>query len=52
MFNGSALGGKLMVVGALIIIFMMFAWFGEVIRESEAGTYNKQVDTSFRMGMF
>ena len=30
---------------------MMFLWFGEVIAESEAGTYNAQVDQSFRMGM-
>ena len=30
---------------------MMFGWFGTVIRESVAGTYNSQVDVSFRMGM-
>ena len=30
---------------------MMFGWFRTVIGESIAGTYNKQVDTSFRMGM-
>ena len=30
---------------------MMFLWFGEVIGESESGTYNGQVDRSFRMGM-
>ena len=39
------------LAGALILIYMMFGWFGEVIRESEAGLYNAQVDTSFRMGM-
>jgi cytochrome c oxidase subunit 3 len=39
------------MVGALILIYMMFGWFGDVIRESEAGLYNAQVDTSFRMGM-
>jgi cytochrome c oxidase subunit 3 len=38
-------------LGALILIYMMFGWFGEVIRESESGMYNAQVDTSFRMGM-
>lgn len=41
----------MMLGGAAIIIFMMFGWFGTVIRESESGTYNKQVDISFRMGM-
>ena len=44
--------GKLsMLLGVAILIFMIFGWFGTVIRESISGTYNKQVDTSFRMGM-
>lgn len=38
-------------LGLAIIIFMVFGWFGQVIRESESGMYNAQVDTSFRMGM-
>ena len=46
-----ALGRYLFPVGLLIILFMMFGWFGTVIRESEAGTYNHQVDRSFRWGM-
>src|SRR4029078_3680032 len=37
--------------GIAVLLFMMFGWFGTVIRESIAGKYNKQVDTSFRMGM-
>jgi cytochrome c oxidase subunit 3 len=41
----------IMYVGMAIIAVMMFGWFGTVIRESEAGKYNAQVDTSFRMGM-
>lgn len=40
-----------MWVGAAVIIFMMFGWFGTVVGESETGTYNKQVDISFRWGM-
>jgi cytochrome c oxidase subunit 3 len=40
-----------MYIGLAIIATMMFGWFGTVIRESEAGKYNAQVDTSFRMGM-
>lgn len=39
------------ILGAAIIIAMMFLWFGEVIAESERGAYNSQVDKSFRMGM-
>ena len=30
---------------------MVFGWFGVVIRESQSGTYNTQVDRSFRQGM-
>ena len=41
----------MMYIGLAIIAFMMFGWFGTVIRESEGGTYNAQVDTSFRMAM-
>ncbi len=39
------------VAGVAIVLTMMFLWFGEVIGESEAGTFNDQVDTSFRIGM-
>lgn len=41
----------MLYIGLAIIAFMMFGWFGTVIRESEAGKYNAQVDTSFRMAM-
>ena len=40
-----------MIAGAVIIIFMLFGWFGTVINESLSGKYNNQVDTSFRMAM-
>jgi len=39
------------LAGVAILIYMLFGWFGDVIRESESGMYNAQVDTSFRMGM-
>jgi cytochrome c oxidase subunit 3 len=41
----------MMIAGLGIVLFMMFGWFGQVIRESESGTYNNQVDKSFRWGM-
>jgi cytochrome c oxidase subunit III len=44
-------GRVLFPIGLCIILFMMFGWFGTVIRESESGTYNQQVDRSFRWGM-
>ena len=50
--NGHDLSGKIVLtLGALTIIGMMFGWFGNVIHESMRGTFNNQVDTSFRMGM-
>ena len=49
--NDYAMAPWTFTVGALILIYMMFGWFGQVIRESESGMYNAQVDTSFRMGM-
>jgi cytochrome c oxidase subunit 3 len=47
-------GGNLtiMMIGALIMIIMLFGWFGTVIKESESGLYNDQVDQSFRWGMY
>ncbi len=49
--NGWNAGEILMVAGFAIILFMMFGWFGTVIRESESGMYDEQVDRSFRWGM-
>jgi len=40
-----------MMAGAVILLIMLFGWFGTVIRESEGGKYNEQVDMSFRWGM-
>ena len=50
LLNGGSTG-PVALLGAAILILMMFLWFGQVIGESEAGTYNNQVDQSFRMGM-
>ncbi|MCF6264455.1 MAG: cytochrome c oxidase subunit 3 [Xanthomonadales bacterium] len=49
--NGSSSGQYMLYAGLLILIFMMFGWFGLVIRESQLGMYNAQVGVSFRMGM-
>lgn len=49
--NGSATGEIVMIAGVAILLFMIFGWFGQVIRESESGKYNGQVDRSFRWGM-
>ena len=57
-FYGGALtlnhhGSGHMVLGAgfLGLFAVLFGWFGDVIRESERGTYGAWEDVSFRMGM-
>ncbi len=52
LLNDASWGKWLMVVGGIILLVMLFGWFGAVIRESESGAYNEQVDVSFRWGMF
>ncbi|GMQ91077.1 MAG: cytochrome c oxidase subunit 3 [Gammaproteobacteria bacterium] len=49
--NGVGIGLWLMLLGAALVIFVVARWFGQVIAESEAGTYNIQVDRSFRWSM-
>ena len=49
--NGVGAGPWVVIAGMVTMIYMMFGWFGTVIRESEAGKYNQQVDHSFRWGM-
>ncbi len=51
LLNDVGVAPWVMLIGALIIAFMMFGWFGIVVIESEAGKYNARVDISFRMGM-
>ena len=38
--NGSSTGVYILAIGALTIIYMVFGWFGTVIRESEAGSFH------------
>jgi cytochrome c oxidase subunit III len=49
--NSGPIGPWLFAIGGAIIIYMMFGWFSEVVRESESGLYNRDVDRSFRQGM-
>lgn len=44
-------GQYVLYVGLLILAWMLFGWFGNVIKESRQGLYSKQMDGSFRMGM-
>ena len=49
--NKLAAGVYVTAVGAGILLVMLFGWFGNVIRESLSGKYDRQVDRSFRWGM-
>jgi len=44
-------GPVIFFVGALLIAYMMFGWFGAVVREGRAGLYSAQMNRSFRWGM-
>ena len=50
--NNVSWGSPMMLVGLAIVLFMVFGWFGTVIKEHQKGMYNMQVDMSFRWGMF
>jgi len=50
-FNGVSVGPWTVLAGALVMVYMLIRWFGQVIGESESGQYSKRVDMSFRWGM-
>ncbi|MGX9718716.1 cytochrome c oxidase subunit 3 [Stenotrophomonas acidaminiphila] len=49
--NDASWGRWTFFIGLAMLVFTLFLWFGDVIRESVGGNYNRQVDGSFRMGM-
>ena len=51
LFNGTTAGWIGIAAGLMALIYMMFRWFGDVIRESESGKYHGWEDLSFRWGM-
>jgi cytochrome c oxidase subunit 3 len=52
LMNGNrTLGLPMTLAGVAIMLVMLYGWFGNVITESVRGFYNRQVGTSFRMGM-
>ena len=40
-----------MLPGFALVVYMFIGWFGDVIKENNAGIYGLDVDRSFRMGM-
>ncbi|MEW4983362.1 MAG: cytochrome c oxidase subunit 3 [Cycloclasticus sp.] len=49
--NDASSASIIMMIGFLVLVYMMFGWFGDVINESESGAYNSAEDASFRIGM-
>ena len=49
--NEVSWGKTVFLLGVAFLAVIIFKWFSDVITESLRGYYNKQVDTSFRMGM-
>ncbi len=49
--NDTSWGKWAFFAGIAMLCATLFMWFGDVIRESVKGNYNRQVDVSFRMGM-
>jgi len=49
--NGLGSGKVLLALGFTILLWMLFGWFGDVIRESLNGVYHGKEDMSFRWGM-
>ena len=51
LFNSYGIGWLSFGAGFFVLVYMLFGWFGTVIRESEGGLFNGQVDMSFRWAM-
>ncbi|MBW8823542.1 MAG: cytochrome c oxidase subunit 3 [Xanthomonadales bacterium] len=51
LLNHDSWGKTTFIAGLVFLAAILFKWFADVITESVRGYYNKQVDTSFRMGM-
>jgi cytochrome c oxidase subunit 3 len=45
-------GAAIFYSGLALLALMMFGWFGTVVKESLQGLVSRQLDRSYRMGMF
>ncbi len=48
---GSVIGKVILFCGFAVLLYMLAGWFSNVIGESLAGLYSKQIARSFRQGM-
>ena len=50
--HGNTFGPYILEAGFLTVIYMVFGWFGAVVKENQAGFYKTtQMDRSFRLGI-
>ncbi|WP_371859613.1 cytochrome c oxidase subunit 3 [Pseudoduganella namucuonensis] len=49
--NDVSWGPAANIVGVLCTLVVLYFWFGDAIKESEAGLYSKRIDHSFRWSM-
>jgi cytochrome c oxidase subunit 3 len=49
--NDFAWGQYMNYAGIAFLLFVLYGWFGDAIKESESGQYNARVDLSFRWSM-
>jgi cytochrome c oxidase subunit III len=49
--NKLSFGWWVLGAGAIVLLYMLFGWFGDVVKESESKLYGKNVDVSFRWSM-
>lgn len=49
--NGLPWGSYANIAGILMLIAVLYRWFGDTIAESEGGLYSQRIDTSFRWSM-
>ncbi|EJN03329.1 cytochrome c oxidase subunit 3 [Herbaspirillum sp. YR522] len=49
--NGAAWAPYVNLVGILMVLVVLYYWFGEAIHESESGLYGERIDLSYRWSM-
>ncbi len=49
--NQLSIGMPLTLLGLAWVLFVLYQWFGDTIRESEKGLYSQRIDASFRWSM-
>lgn len=50
--HNTQFGMVVFLIGALTMAYILFGWFGSVVKESRSGLYGDMMDRSFRWGMF